>query len=94
MIYISGPIKNSAGNNYKAFDDTATMLQGQGHQTYNPTWQARTTVIDRLNLRMLTYCEDIYMLPHWQNDQTSVWEHRVATQLGLHIQYAPVEETA
>lgn len=92
MVYISGPSVGMKAGNYKAFDEAAAMLQSQGHQTYNPSWVTRTETIERLNVRMLTYCEDIYMLPHWQNDPSSVWEHRIATQLGLHIQYAPVPD--
>lgn len=34
--------------------------------------------------------DEIYMLPHWQNSEGAVWEHRIAKMLGLRVSYAPV----
>ena len=30
-------------------------------------------------------CDSMRMLPHWQNSKGAVWEHRIASMLGLEI---------
>lgn len=36
-------------------------------------------------------CDEMRMLPHWQNSKGAVWEHRIAKMIGLPITYCYVE---
>jgi hypothetical protein len=89
-LYISGPMVDLGAQNIRTFDDMTTQLYEIGHRVCN-SWPIRHDISQCV--RMMTYCDGIYMLPHWQNDQHSVNEHRLANWLGLHVVYAPVPDT-
>ena len=38
-------------------------------------------------------CDEMRMLPDWQNSKGSVWEHRIAQMLGIPITYCYVPDS-
>lgn len=103
MIYISGPMTGIDDLNRKAFYDAEEELRSTGAVVFNPhknPFHPKNMTDEqdiwrwymRLDVRMLTQCDAIYMLPHWQNSKGAVWEHRIAEMLGLHLMYAPIPD--
>lgn len=104
MIYISGPIgkPDVAEANRKVFYAAEDELRAGGAAVFNPcrhipghpknmadyddVWRWYM----RQDIRALTQCDAIYMLPGWQNSKGACWEFRIAQMLGLHMMYAPV----
>lgn len=46
----------------------------------------------RICIGQIPLCDEMLMLPNWQNSKGSVWEHRIAHMLGMPIRYCPVTE--
>jgi hypothetical protein len=91
-IYISGPMTGLPDHNFPAFHQAAEVLQTMGWAVENPA--DRGIVIGwvwsdylREDLRMLTYCDSIMLLPGWQQSRGAQLEVHVAKQLGLTFYY-------
>lgn len=87
-VYISGPMTGYEDYNFPAFDDAAQKLTAFGHEVINP---ADNGVVDgwswsdylRLDLRLLTECDAIVLLPGWAQSRGARLERHVAKELGL-----------
>lgn len=62
-------------------------------------WEALGDMKDRLwryfmkiCVAQIPLCDEMRMLPNWQNSKGAVWEHRIAMMLGLKVTYCPVVE--
>jgi hypothetical protein len=91
-IYILGPISGIKDNNRKEFYDIADKLRNDGFEVTNPldfdTPQNEGLSYNqrlRLDVRALTYCDSIYMLPDWKKSKGATLEHMVATMIGLKV---------
>ena len=105
-IFISGPISNKPNLNRDAFYAEAEKLFAEGHQTFNPhdiaapsdeeqnvmTEEQIWQYYMRVCVGQIPLCDGMRMLPDWQNSRGSVWEHRIATFLGLEITYCHVPD--
>lgn len=92
-IYISGGISGRPPQEYNAhFASAAAMLEAQGYEVINPlynglpeddAWHQHM----RADIRLLTYCHEIYMLAGWERSTGASAEHALATALGMAVQY-------
>ena len=91
-IYISGPMTGIKDNNRELFYSAQLKLQKEGFDTVNPldmdtleneglTYKQRL----KLDIRVLTYCDSIYMLPNWKQSKGATFEHMVAIMIGLKV---------
>ena len=91
-IYISGPMTGIKDNNRELFEKARIKLDKEGFDTVNPldmdmpeneglTYQQRL----RFDIRALTYCDSIYMLPGWKQSKGAMLEYNVAVSLGLKV---------
>lgn len=46
----------------------------------------------RICVGQIPLCDEMRMLPDWQNSRGSVWEHRIAQMLGIPITYCHVPD--
>ena len=46
----------------------------------------------RICVGQIPLCDEMRMLPDWQNSKGAVWEHRIAKMLGLEITYCHVPD--
>lgn len=87
-VYVSGPMTGLPEFNFPAFNAAEAMLREQGYDVENP---ASKGIIDgwewedylRLDLRLITECDAIYLLPGWENSRGARLEVHVADELGL-----------
>ena len=92
-IYISGGISGRPPQEYNAhFASVAAMLEAQGYEVINPLYNGLPEDVAwhqhmRANIRLLTYCHEIYMLAGWERSTGASAEHALATALGLAVQY-------
>ena len=106
-VYISGPITGIPNLNRDAFDHEERLLREAGYEVFNPhiiTPPSEEQLEDfgrpenvwryymRICVGQIPLCDSMRMLPHWQNSKGAVWEHRIASMLGLEITYCPVTE--
>lgn len=92
-IYISGSISGRKPQEYKAhFAKAGERLSAMGYQVINPlnnglnegdTWHAHM----RADIRLLTYCDEIFMLDGWERSKGATAEHALAEALGILIHY-------
>lgn len=89
-VYISGPMTGLPGLNFDAFHAKAAELRAEGVAVLNPVtngvpyYASRETHM-RADLRMLLDCNEIHMLPGWQQSQGALIEYAVAKELGMTI---------
>lgn len=84
----------------RKFDRAETLLRGQGHQVFNPTRSGlgehaeyRSVVrgtsfyteIVLLDLKALSKCDAIYLLPDWKDSPGAKVELEFARAIGLKI---------
>ena len=92
-IYVSGGITGRPPTEYRAhFQQAATKLEDKGWIVTNPlynglpeeaSWHAHM----RADIRLLTYCQAIYMLRGWEKSTGATAEHALAKALGMSIYY-------
>ena len=90
-VYISGGITNVS--NYKEyFAEAEAYLKSQGHEVINPcmivlpescTW----TDYMKIDLRLLTLCDTIYMLKDYEQSKGARIEYGFALTNNLNIMY-------
>lgn len=92
-IYISGGISGRPPQEYNAhFASAAAMLEAQGYEVINPLCNGLPEDVAwhqhmRADIRLLTYCHEIYMLAGWERSTGASAEHALAIALGLAVQY-------
>lgn len=91
-IYLSGPMRGMESNNRALFADVADSLQEQGWEVLNPAaldrqddWEFKDYI--SRDVRFLSCCDAICLLPGWQQSQGAGIEYRLAKDLGLPITY-------
>jgi hypothetical protein len=86
--YISGAMTGRPNLNFPAFHAAAARLRAQGYDVVNPaelnpdpnaTWEQCM----RVDLAALVTCDEIHMLPQWQDSRGAKLELHVATALGM-----------
>lgn len=92
-IYISGGITGRPPTEYRAhFDGAAANMEARGYEVINPlynglpeeaSWHAHM----RADIRLLTYCQEIYILRGWEKSTGASAEHALAKALGMVINY-------
>lgn len=68
------------------------MLEAQGYEVINPLCNGLPEDVAwhqhmRADIRLLTYCHEIYMLAGWERSTGASAEHALAIALGLAVQY-------
>jgi hypothetical protein len=89
--YIAGPMTGHPNFNYPAFAYVATALRGKGVDVRSPhevdaggverpwEWYMRRT------LQMMLDCDEVVLLPGWQESRGARLERDVAQQLGMQV---------
>ena len=90
-VYIAGPMSGLPDFNYPAFNAVAAELRAEGQTVVNPAendsgstgqpWEFYM----RLGLIGLMQCDEIMLLPGWENSPGACLEHHVAEALGMRI---------
>lgn len=93
LIYISGGITGRTPAEYTAhFESTAQRLIAQGYDVINPlnnglspgaSWESHM----RADIRLLTLCDEIFMLKGWESSEGASAEHRLACSFRMPIAY-------
>lgn len=71
-VYISGPMTGRTKQEIdRAFNDAASLLKSKGYVTVNPTLISELPFsydeYMEIDLKILSYCDGIYMLKGWQD---------------------------
>lgn len=92
-IYISGGITGRPPQEYNThFAAAAARLEAEGYDVINPlynglpedaTWNEHM----RADIRLLTYCGEIYMLAGWERSAGASAEHALAQAMGMTVHY-------
>ena len=88
MVYLSGPMTGLPDFNYLAFIAEAARLRAAGHTVVNPAEYAAMPHFEwheylRRDIRLLTTCSAIHMLPDWSRSKGARLEHHIAVELGF-----------
>lgn len=89
LIYISGGITGRPFQEYRAhFESAARLLHGRGFEVVNPLNNGLPEDADwhqhmRADIRLLTYCDEIFMLKGWERSTGAAAEHALAAALGI-----------
>lgn len=92
-IYISGGISGRPPQEYNAhFASAAAMLEAEGYDVINPLYNGLPEDASwhqhmRADIRLLTYCHEIYMLAGWERSTGASAEHALAVALGMAVHY-------
>lgn len=92
-IYVSGGISGRPPQEYNAhFASAATRLEAQGYEVINPLYNGLPEDASwhqhmRADIRLLTYCQEIYMLAGWERSTGASAEHALAIALGMAVHY-------
>lgn len=91
-IYISGPITGQPNKNRSAFEHATEFLLAQGHIPFNPLtlelfedygddWNKNM----RRDLKYLTECDALFLLPGWESSKGATLEVVVAQNLSMNL---------
>lgn len=89
-IYLSGPMTGLPDLNFPAFHAAAAALRAKGCDVVNPaeinidgekTWHACM----RADIKALCDCDEIAMLPGWENSNGAHVELNLAHRLGMRV---------
>lgn len=89
-IYISGPMTNIADWNFPAFAEAAHQLRVAGYSVEDPSEKGIIndwTWADYLkwDLRALTFCDGVAVLPGWPSSRGASLEVHVASALSIPV---------
>lgn len=90
VIYVSGPMTGLPNHNREAFNAEAEALRAQGFIVINPAENGLPTTASwqehmRVDVRALTHCHRIHLLPGWEGSSGAMLEVRIAHALGMKI---------
>ncbi|ACI06270.1 gp56 [Mycobacterium phage Brujita] len=90
-IYIAGPMSRLPEFNYPMFNHVAKALRDKGYDVRNPAetdsgstdkpWEFYM----RLALQQLLECDEIMLLPGWENSRGACIEERLARELKMTV---------
>jgi hypothetical protein len=88
MVYLSGPMTGLPDFNYPAFMAEAARLRAAGRVVVNPAEFGEVPGFEwhqylRRDIRLLTACTAIHMLPGWSKSKGARLEHHIAVELGF-----------
>ena len=87
-IYVAGPMSGLPEYNYPAFHEAAARLRAAGYHVENPadnppppcgTWEGWL----RLAIAQVVTCDEIALLPGWEQSKGAVLEFTLARQLSM-----------
>lgn len=89
-VYVAGPMTGYVDHNFPAFNNAAAKLEFMGWTVFNPAengYDPRATWADymHLDIKMLTECEAIALLPNWEKSPGAHLEVSIAIALGMRI---------
>lgn len=88
-VYIAGPMRGKANNNFEAFKNAELYLKALGYEPINPF--DITDGLDDLSdencmkkdIAELINCFGVYMLDDWVNSENASLEFKIAKTIGL-----------
>lgn len=93
-VYLSGPMTGIPDNNFPAFHEWAARLRAQGFDVVSPaeiqeagTWE----LCLRADIREMTTCEAIALMPGWENSRGAQLELHLAHRLGMEVMHLPLQ---
>jgi hypothetical protein len=80
------------GLNFSAFEAATQDLRDHGHEVISPAEHNPDPGADWLecileDIRLVAWCDAVFMLKGWENSYGAQIEHLVAQKLQLHIEY-------
>lgn len=94
LLYLSGPMTGMPELNFPAFHRAAASLRRTGYRVINPaeldaadTRELTWAEYMRRDIKVLTDCEVIALLPGWENSRGARIEKLVADALGMRVIY-------
>ncbi|MEY4952373.1 MAG: hypothetical protein RL299_797 [Pseudomonadota bacterium] len=90
MIYIAGPMSGIEDFNRPAFNAYAKKLKDRGIACFNPAQnglppEASWASHMRVDIQWLMSCDEIHLLPGWQESRGARLEHGLAVALGMRV---------
>ena len=90
-VYICGPMTGYADHNRPAFALAEHDLRQAGYEPVNPHENGLLESDDwgmhmRADIRLLLTCDEVALLPGWQDSKGARVEHALATGLGMHVE--------
>lgn len=87
-IYVAGPMSGYVALNFPAFHAAAARLRAMGWDVVNPAEvnpdpNARWADCMRADIRELMTCDEVALLPGWENSRGATLEHHIARALGM-----------
>jgi hypothetical protein len=85
-VYISGPMTGLPEFNYPAFHAVAATLRSKDYRVENPAENAPQpdwASYMRQALEQMMRCDEVVLLPGWQESSGAVWEASIAHGLGM-----------
>jgi len=93
-VYLSGPMTGIPDNNFPAFHRWAAALRADGFDVVSPaeiqeagTWE----LCLRADLREMTTCDAIALMPGWEGSKGAHLELHVAHRLGMEVMHLPLQ---
>ncbi|MFS2113302.1 DUF4406 domain-containing protein [Herbaspirillum frisingense] len=91
-IYVAGPMTGLPALNFPAFHAAAAELRAQGFDVVNPAEinadpAAGWVACMRLDIAQLVTCDEILMLPGWENSRGATLERHIAMKLEMAVRY-------
>ena len=87
-VYVSGPMTGLPDLNFPVFNAEARRLRELGYTVFNPAefnkGKGRAECM-RHDIRMVTLCDAIQLLPGWRCSKGAALELAVAKELGMQV---------
>lgn len=90
-VYIAGPMTGIAEFNYPMFNTVAAELRRNGRTVHNPaendggSSDQSWAFYMRLAIKQLVECEEVCLLPGWENSRGARIEEGLARDLGMTV---------
>ncbi|MGL5181011.1 DUF4406 domain-containing protein [Herbaspirillum huttiense] len=91
-IYVAGPMSGLPELNFPAFHAAAAELRAQGFDVVNPAEinpdpAAGWVACMRADIAQLVTCDEILLLPGWENSRGVTLERHIALKLEMGVRY-------
>lgn len=92
-IYIAGPMTGLPELNFPAFHAAAAQYRSQGFEVINPAEinadpSAGWVACMRADIAQLVTCDEILLLPGWEDSRGATLERHIAQKLEMRVRYA------
>lgn len=90
-VYICGPMTGYVDHNRPAFALAERALRQAGYEPVNPHANGLSESDDwgmhmRADIRLLLTCDEVALLPGWQESKGAMIEYTLASGLGMHVE--------